>query len=65
MPGNQAARYLRTKCTEMRILLVGGMLDDERLADRETLAGFDVFPKPYSAREFLDKVRDVLDKPRG
>jgi len=65
MPGNQAAKYLRTKCPQMRVLMVGGLLNDERLVDRETLAGFDVFPKPYSADEFLDKVKAVLNRPRG
>jgi len=65
MPGNQAAKYLRVKCPQMRVLIVGGMLNDERLADRETLAGFDVFPKPYSGSEFLQKVREVLNAPRG
>ncbi len=65
MPGNQAAKYLRTKCPQMRVLIVGGMLADERLADRETLAGFDVFPTPYSASEFLSKVSEVLNARRG
>jgi hypothetical protein len=31
---------------------------------RESLAGFEVFPKPYHASELLQKVKEVLDKPR-
>ncbi len=65
MPGHQAAKYLRTKCPQMRTLIVGGMLNDDRLVDREAFAGFEVFPKPYSANQFLEKVREVLNTPRG
>jgi DNA-binding response OmpR family regulator len=65
MPGHDAAIYLREKCLKMRVLIVGGLLDDERLRYREGLQGFEVFPKPYPAAELLQKVKDVLSKPRG
>ena len=65
LPGHQAAKYLRTKRPEMRVLIMSGFLEDDRLTDREALEGFDVFPKPYSASEFLEKVRETLSKPRG
>jgi DNA-binding response OmpR family regulator len=65
MTGHDAATYLRTKSNGLRVLMVGGLLDDERLKYRESLEGFDVFPKPYSPRELLQKVKDVLAKPRG
>src|SRR5579863_2427819 len=65
MTGHDAAAYLRTKSNGLRVLMVGGLLDDERLKYRESLEGFDVFPKPYSPRELLQKVKDVLAKPRG
>ena len=65
MSGHDAAKYLRTKSPRMKVLMVGGLLDDNRLHYRETLQGFDVFPKPYSPAEFLQKVKDVLSKPRG
>ena len=64
LPGHDAAMYLRTKCREMRVLMVGGLLDDERLQYREAREGFEVFPKPYAASELLQKVKDVLNKPR-
>jgi DNA-binding NtrC family response regulator len=48
MPGHEAAEYLRARCPAMRILIVGGFLDDDRLLHRESLAGFEVFPKPYA-----------------
>ena len=65
MPGHDAATYLRTKCAKMRVLMVGGLLDDARLQYREALAGFEVYPKPYTAADLLQKVKDVLSKPRG
>jgi DNA-binding response OmpR family regulator len=65
LPGHDAAMYLRTKCLQMRVLMVGGLLDDNRLRNREELEGFRVFPKPYSADELLQKVKEVLAEPRG
>ena len=63
MPGHDAAKYLRSRCPHMRVLIMGGLLDDDRLRYRESLEGFDVFPKPYTAAEFLEKVHAVLSAP--
>lgn len=63
--GHDAAMYLRTKCLTMKVLIVGGLLDDDRLKYREALQGFEVFPTPYKAAELLQKVKDVLSKPQG
>ena len=65
LPGHDAAMYLRTKCGGIRVLMLGGMLDDERLKYRAALQGFEVFPKPYSATEMLQKAKGVLNKPLG
>lgn len=65
LPGHDAAVYLRSKHLKMRVLIVGGLLDDDRLELRESLQGFEVFPKPYSAAELLQKVKEVLATPRG
>jgi CheY-like chemotaxis protein len=65
LTGHDAAIYLRTKCPKMRVLILGGLIDDERLQYREALQGFEVFPKPYTAAKLLQKVKDVLSKPRG
>jgi CheY-like chemotaxis protein len=64
MPGHEAAKYLRTKYTKMRVLMLGGHLADDRLRNRAELQGFEVFPI-YTAAELLQKVKDVLSKPRG
>ena len=65
LPGHEAAMYLRTKCLGMRVLMLGGLFDDERLQYRAAQQGFEVFPKPYSAATLLQEVRHVLSKPRG
>jgi CheY-like chemotaxis protein len=65
LPGHEAAMYLRTKCVNMRVLMLGGLLDDERLRNREALQGFEVFPRPYSAAELLQEGKNVLSMPHG
>jgi DNA-binding response OmpR family regulator len=60
MAGHDAAQYLRTKRPGMRVLMVSGSLDDDRLRYREALHSIDVFPKPFTAAELLEKVREVL-----
>jgi len=65
LPGHEAARYLRTKCMKMKVLMLGGLLDDERLRYRAALQGFEIFPKPYTAAELLQEVQAVLSRPRG
>ena len=65
LPGHDAAIYLRKKCLKMKVLIVGGLLDDGRLQNREELQGFEIFPKPYPAAELLQRVKEVLNKPRG
>jgi DNA-binding response OmpR family regulator len=64
MTGHDAAVYLRTKRPKMKVLIVGGLLDDDRLTIREELKAFEVFPKPYRSAELLARVKEVLAKPR-
>jgi CheY-like chemotaxis protein len=60
LPGHDAAVYLRMKCLKMKVLIVGGLLQDDRLELRESLAGFEVFPQPYRKADLLQKVHEVL-----
>lgn len=62
LPGYDAATFLRTKCRGLRVLMVGGHIDDDRLQYRMTLKGFEVFPKPFAVSAFLEKVSSVLRK---
>ncbi len=63
LPGHDAAIYLRTKCLKMKVLILGGLLDDDRLEVREALQGFEIFPKPYPASALLEKVKEFLSEP--
>jgi DNA-binding response OmpR family regulator len=60
--GYDAAVFLRNACPGIPVLMVGGLLDDIHLQNREALKDFEVFPKPFSAAELLAKVREVLLK---
>ncbi len=60
--GHDAAVYLRKLCPGIPVLLVGGLLDDPALENRESLHHFEVFPKPYKAAELLEKVKEILTK---
>lgn len=62
IPGYDAAAFLRTKCRGLRVLMVGGLIDDDRLQYRMTLERFEVFPKPFAAAAFLEKVNRMLRK---
>ena len=62
LPGLEAAKYLHAKCPTMRVLMVAGLLDDDRLSDRLALHGFKVFPEPFTVAQLLAKVRDVLNE---
>lgn len=62
--GHQAAKYLQSRCPSMRILMVAGLLADDRLQYRAELEKVDVFPKPFTAPELLEKVNAVLEEER-
>jgi len=62
--GYDAAKYLRTKVPGLKVLMVGGLIDDDRLVNRMMLEGFEFFPKPYPAAALLEKVKEVLEKVR-
>ena len=58
--GHEAAKYLRKKDPGMAVLVVAGMLDDDRLTYRAEVEHFAIFPPPFKASQFLAKVKDVL-----
>jgi DNA-binding NtrC family response regulator len=60
--GHDAAMYLRRMCPGIPVLMVGGILDDAGLENREILQGFEIFPKPFQAAELVEKVKEVLAK---
>ena len=64
MSGYDAANFLRTKCPGLPVLMMGGVISDDRLQNRLTLKGFEIFPKPFTAADLVAKVKDALQKPR-
>ena len=58
--GHDAAVYMRKLCPGIPVLLIGGLLDDPCLTNREELRHFKIFPEPYKAAELLNKVAEVL-----
>jgi CheY-like chemotaxis protein len=62
--GHQAAKYLQSRCPSMRLLMLAGLLDDERLQDRAELEKVAVFPQPFTGDQLLGKVREVLGEPK-
>jgi CheY-like chemotaxis protein len=60
--GNQAAKYLQARCIKMRILMVAGMLADDRLRYRAELERVEIFPQPFTGPELLQKVQEILQE---
>ena len=58
--GHDAAKYLQGRCPGMRILMVAGLLADDRLQNRAVLERVEIFPKPFTGAELLEKVKHVL-----
>jgi CheY-like chemotaxis protein len=63
--GHDAAKYLQSRCPQMRIMMVAGLLADNRLQYRAELERVVMFPEPFTADQLLHKVREVLRAPVG
>jgi len=58
--GHDAAKYLRGRDPHMGVLVVAGLLQDDRLQYRAILEQFDVFPAPFTTGQLVEKVEEVL-----
>jgi len=58
--GNDAAKYLQGRCPGIRILMVAGLLADDRFQNRAVLERMEIFPQPFTGQELLHKVKQVL-----
>lgn len=65
MPGRVAVDYLRRRQNGLPVLMVAGLLDDDRVNVEETLEEFHVFPKPFHREDLIAKVKDVMETIRG
>jgi len=57
IPGHEAAKYLRARNPHMGVLIVAGLLDDDRLRYRADFEGFEIFPQPFTAAQLMEKLR--------
>jgi DNA-binding NtrC family response regulator len=58
--GHEAAKYLRARNPLMGVLVVAGLMDDDRIRYRAKLEGFEIFPPPFTAAQLLARVDEVL-----
>ena len=66
IPGHEAAKYLRTRNPKkMGVLIVAGLLADDRLLYRADIEGFEIFPPPFTAAQLVEKVEEVLKAVRA
>src|SRR5580692_10626230 len=56
--GHEAAKYLHGKQQSMAVLVLAGILNDDRLTYRAEREHFAIFPPPFSAADLLAKVED-------
>ncbi len=64
MSGYDSANFLRTKCLGLPVLMLGGIIADDRIQNPLTLKGFDFFPQPFTPADLVAKVKDALQKLR-
>jgi len=58
--GHDAAKYLQGRCPGLRILMMAGLLADDRLLNRAELEQVEIFPEPFTGRELVAKVKQVV-----
>ncbi len=58
--GYDAAKYLREKYPNMAVLVVAGLLDDDRIRHRAKIEGLETFPPPFTGAQLVQKVKQVL-----
>lgn len=67
--GYDAAKYLREKYPKMGVLVVAGLLDDDRIRHRAKIERLDTFPTPFTGAQLVQKVKQVLkaaqERPRA
>jgi CheY-like chemotaxis protein len=63
IPGHEAAKYLRSRTSrKITVLIVAGLLDDDRLQYRAELQEFNIFPPPFSTSQLIEEVRKILNE---
>ena len=60
MPSHEAVKYLRTKVRGLKVLMVGGLMDDPRITYNQELENITMFPKPFTAEQLFEAVKTAL-----
>jgi DNA-binding response OmpR family regulator len=60
MSGAAAAKYLRTRCPGLCVLMVDGFMKDDRLRVQSEVHDLQLFPQPFVPEELIVKVREVF-----
>jgi two-component system response regulator FlrC len=60
MSGHDAMSLFKKACPGVPVLMLSGLPDSEIIRKWMAEEGFDAFPKPFSARQFADKVRQIV-----
>jgi DNA-binding NarL/FixJ family response regulator len=66
--GHDAALYLCQRCPSMRVLMLAGLPNDQRIEARTSGEGFFVFPAPFAPADLAAQVKATLEsdvKPGG
>jgi DNA-binding NtrC family response regulator len=61
MPGHEAVKFLRTKSPGLRVLMVGGLIDDTRISYTDVIQNIHVFPKPFTHAQLHSAVEEALN----
>jgi len=59
--GREAIELFKEKYPELPVLIVSGLPDSDVIQEWAGRVGFDMFPKPFAAKELLEKVHSILD----
>ena len=59
--GHDAMLILKTRFPKLSVLMVSGLPDEKVISTWTGKTGFDVFPKPFQAKELLRKIQQVLE----
>jgi DNA-binding NtrC family response regulator len=60
MTGHDAMGLFKQVCPGIPVLMLSGLPDSDVIRRWMAEDGFDAFPKPFSARQFADKVRRIV-----
>jgi signal transduction histidine kinase/ActR/RegA family two-component response regulator len=64
MSGPQLVAKISQICPDARVLFISGYTDDEIIGRGLSDPGLLLLPKPFSAQELVDRVRQALDRPQ-